>query len=398
MTHAPGAIRDVVMGYLAVLGTAATVAEIHAAVAGRLGAVPPSSVRSYLNLNTPEVFERVGRGRYRLRGAAVAPAAPRPLPPVLQHGGAQLFHADCFAWLAQQPPASIHAVVTDPPYGLLEYSAEEQRKLRAGRGGVWRIPPSFDGHRRAPLPRFTVLDRDDLAALHGFFHRLGTLLVRVARPGANILVASNPLLAHIVAAAMAEAGLEVRGTLVRLVMTMRGGDRPKNAHREFTDVSVIPRSMFEPWVMLRRPLDGRAQDTLRRWQTGGFRRVSAAQPFGDVIRSRPTPKSERLLAPHPSLKPQDFLRQLVRAVLPLGAGVILDPFAGSGSTLAAANAVGHASIGIEADARYVRLAMRAIPALSQVAVDPVGAQLADARPVERRGAGAKLAARVTAKV
>jgi site-specific DNA-methyltransferase (adenine-specific) len=318
--------------------------------------------------------------------------------PAVCHGGARLYHADCFQWLAQQPPASFHAVVTDPPYGLLEYTAEQQKKLHAGRGGVWRMPPAFDGHRRAPLPRFTVLDRDDHAALHAFFVRLGTLLARVTLPGANILIASNPLLAHIVASGMAEAGLEVRGTLVRLVMTMRGGDRPKNAHREFAGVSVIPRSMFEPWVLLRRPLDGRAQDNLRRWQTGGFRRISAVQPFGDVIRSRPTPKAERALAPHPSLKPQDFLRQLVRAVLPLGNGVILDPFAGSGSTLAAANALGHASIGVEADARYVRLAARAIPALSRVEIDPVGAELADAGPVERRGARAKLPARVTAKI
>lgn len=398
MTHAPGTIRDIVLDHLAALGAAATVAEIHAAVSRQLGEVPASSVRSYLNLNTPELFERVGRGRYRLRGAAAEDIPARTLKPVLRHGRATLYHADCFAVLAQLAPASVHAVVTDPPYGLLEYTAEEQRKLLAGRGGVWRIPPSFDGHRRAPLPRFTVLDRDDLAALHAFFHKLGTQLARVVRPGGNIVVASNPLLAHIVATAMAQAGLEVRGSIIRLVMTMRGGDRPKNAHQEFADVSVIPRSMFEPWVMLRRPLEGRAQDTLRRWQTGGFRRISAAQPFGDVIRSRPTTKAERLLAPHPSLKPQDFLRHLVRGVLPLGEGVILDPFAGSGSTLAAANAVGHDSIGIEADARYVKIAKRAIPALSEVAVDPVGAQLADAVPVERRGTRAKLAARVAAKV
>jgi len=45
---------------------------------------------------------------------------------------------------------------------------------------------------------------------------------------------------------------------------------------------------------------------------------------------------ERKIAPHPSLKPQAFMRQLVRAALPLGRGVILDPFMGAGSTVAAA--------------------------------------------------------------
>ena len=125
----------------------------------------------------------------------------------------------------------------------------------------------------------------------------------------------------------------------------------------------MPRSMWEPWVVLRRPIGGRVQDNLRKWMTGGFLRPGADKPFGDVIRSSPTPKAERKIAPHPSLKPQAFLRQIVRAALPLGQGVILDPFAGSASTLAAANAVGYASIGIESDAKYVTIAARAIARL-----------------------------------
>jgi len=132
--------------------------------------------------------------------------------------------------------------------------------------------------------------------------------------------------------------------------------------------------MFEPWIVLRHPLDGRVQDNLRKWKTGGFRRPSPEKPFGDVIKSSPTPKAERQIAPHPSLKPQAFLRAIVRATLPLGQGIILDPFAGSGSTLAAANAIGYDSIGLEKDARYVALAQRAIPKLSGLtvqAIDPV---------------------------
>jgi 16S rRNA G966 N2-methylase RsmD len=297
-------------------------------------------------------------------GAASTAIDHADLQPIAVVGRARLFHADCLDWLARQRSASIHAVVTDPPYGLVEYSPREQLKLRNGKGGVWRIPPSFDGHTRSPLPRFTVLDGHDKEALHAFFKRLAAMLGRVAVPGANVVVASNPLLSHIVAGAMVEGGLELRGTIARLVTTMRGGDRPKNAHREFDGVSVMPRSMWEPWVVLRRPLEGRAQDNLRTWRTGGFRRASAELPFGDVIGSRPTPQAERRIAPHPSLKPQDFLRRVVRAALPLGEGVVLDPFAGSGSTLAAANAVGYASIGIEADPRYVRIATAAIAKLA----------------------------------
>jgi site-specific DNA-methyltransferase (adenine-specific) len=286
------------------------------------------------------------------------------------------------SWLAGQDENSVHAVVTDPPYGLHEYTAKEQNKLRAGRGGVWRIPPSFDGHQRSPLPRFTVLTDDDRAALQVFFKTWARLLYRVVVPGGNVAVASNPLLSHLVSNALASGGFEVRGSIVRLTMTMRGGDRPKNAHQEFSGVSVMPRSMWEPWVIARKPLEGRVQDNLRVWKTGGWRRISHDRPFGDVIRSSPATQRERKIANHPSLKPQSFLRQVVYAALPLGEGMILDPFAGSGSTLAACNAVGYSSIGVEKDPLYAEMAERAIEPLSRLQlVDPVGPQLFDALPV-----------------
>jgi 16S rRNA G966 N2-methylase RsmD len=370
---APGSVRDSIFNYLTA-AECASIADIQQAVAARLGDVSASSVRSYLNLNTPDLFERTARGQYRLRAinGQVAKAAPEA---TYSLGRSKLIHANCFDWLRERELRSVHAVVTDPPYGLLEYSHTEQAKLRKGRGGVWRIPPSFDGHQRAPLPRFTVLDEGDLRVMHDFFFEFGQLVLRATVPGANVIVASNPLFANVVAGAMSSAGLQLRGNIVRLVMTMRGGDRPKNAHKEFTDVSVMPRSMFEPWVVLRHPLDGRVQDNLRKWKTGGFRRPSHEKPFGDVIKSNPTPKGERQIAPHPSLKPQAFLRAIVQAALPLAEGIILDPFAGSGSTLAAANAVGYESIGLERDVQYVDMARHAIPKLGALLlhkIDPVG--------------------------
>ena len=376
MTKAPGSIRDSIFSYLQVIGGEASLEDISRAVAAQMGATSPSSVRSYLSINVGKTFERTGRGRYRLKTNGhefLNTNGIKPdLDPVATIGKAKLYHADCFDWLAAEPASSIQACVTDPPYGLVEYTEIEQQKLRNRKGGIWRIPPSFDGHQRAPLPRFTVLDDDDRVQLYAFFKKLGFLLNRVLVPGGNVVVASNPLLSHIVGSAMTEGGLELRGTVIRLVMTMRGGDRPKNAHEEFYDVSVMPRSMFEPWVVLRRPVEGRVQDNLRRHKTGGFRRLSAERPFGDVIESSPTSKKERELAEHPSLKPQAFLRRIVRASLPLGEGTIIDPFAGSGSTLAAANAVGYASIGIESDTKYIKLAKKAIAKLGTLRqVDPV---------------------------
>ncbi|ONI65282.1 DNA methylase [Leifsonia sp. ALI-44-B] len=288
--------------------------------------------------------------------------------PAFSFGKAELFHADSLEWLKRQPENSIHGVVTDPPYGLVEYTPRELAKLRAGKGGTWRIPPSFDGHTRSPLPRFTTLSDAELADLERFFRNLGEALRPVLVPGAHVMVAANPLVSHLVSYALDAAKFERRGEIVRLVTTMRGGDRPKNAHEEFSDVSVMPRSMWEPWLLFRKPLEGTAAANLRKWGTGGLRRISDTQPFGDVIRSAPTRPAERSIANHPSLKPQAFLRQVVRGILPLGEGIVLDPFAGSGSTLAAAEAVGYQSKGVELDATYLNIASNAIPALSQLVV------------------------------
>ena len=288
---------------------------------------------------------------------------PADTTPCATVGNASLYLGDCLSWLAAQPANSIQGVVTDPPYGLVEYSPQQQHKLREGKGGVWRVPPAFDGHQRAPVPRFTTLTENDLDKLRSFLMSWAAALMPVLVPGAHVLVASNPLVSHIVAAAVCDAGLERRGEVVRLVMTMRGGDRPKNAHEEFSDVTVMPRSKWEPWLLFRKPLQGRVQDNLRVWGTGGLRRVSADKPFADVIESAPTRPEERRLAPHPSLKPQAFLRQVVRAILPLGQGIVLDTFAGSGSTLAAAEHLGYSSVGVESDAAYAQLAASAIPKL-----------------------------------
>ena len=183
------------------------------------------------------------------------------------------------------------------------------------------------------------------------------------------MMASNPLLSHLVFWPLMTAGFEKRGEIIRLVQTLRGGDRPKNAHAEFDDVTVMPRSAWEPWGLFRKPCEGRVQDNLRKWKTGGLRRPSADLPFSDVIRSSPTRPEERRVSPHPSLKPQAFMRQIVRAALPLGQGTILDPFLGGGSTIAAAVAVGYNSIGVESDVQYFGIAEKAVVALSQLKID-----------------------------
>ena len=214
----PGRVRDAIINTVKQAQRPLSVKEIVESVRQTLGDVPTSSIRSYLRLNTPDVFVRESRGYYScsfvqpelIDSFESVPSKVDLLTSKKVGGNAILYHADCFDWLARQSPNSIHAIVTDPPYGLFEYSEKQITKLRSGRGGVWRIPPSFDGHMRSPLPRFTVLSADQLQDLRTFFTEWGRTLLPRLVPGANVIVASNPLLSYIVSDALASAGLERR--------------------------------------------------------------------------------------------------------------------------------------------------------------------------------------------
>ena len=283
-------------------------------------------------------------------------------------GQSQIIHADCLEWLGRIAENSIHAIVTDPPYGVKEYEFDQIDKRTNGNGGVWRIPPSFDGSIRAPLPRFTALDRKERESLRRFFLEWTKVVVHALRPGGHVFIATNAFLSQLVFSALIEGGLEFRGELIRLVRTLRGGDRPKNAEQEYPGVSSLPRGCYEPWGILRKPIPNgmRLSDCLQEFQTGGLRRTSNDKPFSDVIISERTPQQERDIADHPSLKPQSFLRQVVHAALPLGEGIIVDPFMGSGSTVAAAEALSLQCIGIERFVDYYEMSGIAIPKLAAI--------------------------------
>jgi len=281
-------------------------------------------------------------------------------------------HADCIEWLGRIPENSLHAIVTDPPYGVREYDFDQLEKRENGSGGVWRIPPSFDGNERSPLPRFSNMSGKERERLSRFFEEWAGLASQALRPGGHVFVATNTALAPLVYDAIDSGGIEYRGQIIRSdYVTLRGGDRPKGAHEEFEDVCTMPRGTYEPWGLFRNPIpsDLRIQDCLRNYGTGGLRRKPDGRPFMDTISCGKTPKRERQIADHSSLKPQKLLRQLVHASLPLGEGVVCDPFMGSGSTIAAANALGIEAIGVERLIKHFEEAPATIESLSNILVE-----------------------------
>ena len=116
--YAPGRVRDAIIQVMSFTSDALSVKQIEERVRSVVGPMPASSVRSYLRLNTPDMFVREDRGVYRVRGE-YSVVAQRDLFPAqewqepVSFGQARLHHADCFDWLGEQEDSSFHAVGSD---------------------------------------------------------------------------------------------------------------------------------------------------------------------------------------------------------------------------------------------------------------------------------------------
>jgi DNA modification methylase len=89
----------------------------------------------------------------------------------------------------------------------------------------------------------------------------------------------------------------------------------------------------------------------------------ARPTMGNGIGGQPDQQRENNRNHHPTVKPTDLMRYLCRLVTAPG-GLVLDPFAGSGSTGKAAVLEGFRFVGIEREAEYVEIARARIDAVA----------------------------------
>jgi DNA modification methylase len=216
-----------------------------------------------------------------------------------------LFHGDCRDILPEL--AGIQHVITDPPYAEHVHSAARSRRIvsandRGGRYGA-------DTRRNVDLG-FEHLDPELRAVCAEQFARLAERWV---------LTFSDVESAPLWRGDLVGAGLDyVRtGAWVKLGCTPQfSGDRPAAGFEAITICHPAGR---------------------KRWNGGGRHAVWAV-PI--VLRRGAEPRL------HPTQKPDGLMRALVDQFTDPGES-ILDPFAGSGTTLVAAAYLGRRAIGIE---------------------------------------------------
>jgi DNA modification methylase len=309
-----------------------------------------------------------------------------------------LIEADTLELLPRLPDACIDAVVTDPPYAI-DFAAATWDRFGDGR---LPGPEAFE--------RWTSVWAAECR--------------RLLKPGGYLLAFGAPRTFHRLVAGIEDAGLEVRDQ----VLWLNGQGVPKTRRLPGGRGGAL-KPAYEPILVARAPVAGPIVDNLTRWGTGALNIEATRGPDGrwpanvvfghaagcsaagcsddcplplldrqvpEVVPSRlfycakasraereagcealpartkplytgndRTPRVVRNV--HPTVKPLELMRWLVRLACPTG-GVVLDPFCGSGSTGVAAMLEGAQFVGIEREPDYVGIAQARIGHWAEVAV------------------------------
>lgn len=218
-------------------------------------------------------------------------------------GGIVLYHGDCRDILPTLPKDSADVLVTDPPYGM-----------------------KWQSNRRTATAQFAMLEGDggeiDVPALLA-------LALKLLRRGRHAYIFGK----------FDVSGLNLASP-IELVWDKEG---------------VGLGDLTSPWGVSHETIIFATHEISAANREKGFGKLAARLRKGSVLRV-PRLRSGQV-SRHPTEKPVLLLRQLIESSSVIGE-TVLDPFAGSGSTLEAALLEGRRAIGIEIDENYCEVATR----------------------------------------
>jgi site-specific DNA-methyltransferase (adenine-specific) len=312
----------------------------------------------------------------------------------------RLLEGDCLEVLATLEPESVDAIVTDPPYGIgFQHERWDSAAIReaAARAGHDRLNPN--------------------EAFEAWCRIWAQECRRVMKPGAFLAAFGSPRTFHRLACGVEDAGLEIRDTLMWLyaegmpksrhypggrATTLKPAFEPiVLARRELdgTTEETIARHGTGALNAESCQVEGRHPANVLLGHDTGCEEgncapgcpVAAADSCACEGRARLAPSRflycpkasrrerdagcERLPRraldlfpnaqgdkkpadarnPHPTVKPLELMRWLVRLLCPPG-GLVLDPTVGSGTTGAAAALEGRRFLGVELEPAYLEIA------------------------------------------
>lgn len=265
-------------------------------------------------------------------------------------------NVDCRVGMDQLENNSVSLVLTDPPYfidGMDDGWNNERLRSRTKPGVVGGLPVGMK------------FDRSQGQNLYSFMAPIAKRWMDLIKPGGFVLCFSQPRLVHRTALAIEDAGFEIRDMLA----WRYEGQAKAFTHDHFVKRRNLPETekqriidelggrktpqlkpQMELIVLAQAPRDGTFVDNWLQHRTGlidtGATLIEPDRFPGTVI---PVPKPRERFG-HMTAKPVDLLRHLIRIFSAEGYDtLVLDPFAGSGSTGVAARLENRSFIGFEID-------------------------------------------------
>lgn len=133
--------------------------------------------------------------------------------PYLQEAGVTLFHGDCLDVLRELPDESVHAVVTDPPYGL-EFMGRDWD----GADGFRRSLNAADAGRENVFGRASRTSPEYRAGsvFEEWCEAWARECLRILKPGGHLLAFGGSRTWHRLAVGIEDAGFEMRDSIAWL--------------------------------------------------------------------------------------------------------------------------------------------------------------------------------------
>lgn len=285
----------------------------------------------------------------------------------------QIILGDCRDVLSELTEQSISACITDPPYNYEfvghKWDADEinRRTGRARTNGskilVKNIPYGSGLAGGVRNERWYERNQENILDYQSWCLEWGKQVFRVLKPGGIIAVFnSTRTVAHV------QVALEAAGFYARdCVVYRRPSGIPKGLNlsaklkqKKHAEYEIWKgwhsclRNEWEAIVILQKPLEQNYLNTFIKHEVGLFFTENADGSFQSNIIENIKKDKEDIFNVHCTVKPLALMEKLVEMFVPPSCKhIVLDPFAGSGTTLLAAKNLGRSYIGIEIVPEYI---------------------------------------------
>jgi site-specific DNA-methyltransferase (adenine-specific) len=274
---------------------------------------------------------------------------------------------DCREVMQDIPADSIAACITDPPYNYefigRQWDAEEIKRrvgrVKESKTLVKNIPYGSGLAGGVRNANWYKRNRENILEYQEWCYEWAVPLFRILKSGAFVLVFNSTRTNAHVQVALERAGFYARDVLVwrRHAGIPKGFNGKQMAERtgdNWDGWHSCLRNEWEAICVLQKPLINNYPETLATTGVGLMHAQNGDGNFAsNIIEGISNRNKIEDAKVHCTVKPLDLMKRLIELVVPPDPNhVVLDPFAGSGTTLVAAKELGRRYLGIELVPEY----------------------------------------------